>query len=91
MDDINEKIKNTERDIQYFDKMVAGAENLILPWKTIAKWLVAALIASNLIWGVIHGYSIYKAYQEPTTIDVQQKQGAAEQEQEQKIKGGLNK
>jgi hypothetical protein len=38
------KVANVEREVAYFDKMIAGAERLVRPWKTTALALVAAIV-----------------------------------------------
>lgn len=90
MNDIEKKIENTEKDIIYFDKMVTGAEKLVSPWKTAVKWLIAALVVSNLLWATVHFYWIYKAYQEPSTYEQQQAQDFEANKQEQSNKGSTN-
>lgn len=88
MSDLNEKMESTEKDIQYFDKMVDGAERLVRPWKTAVGWLALALVSCNLIWGIVHFYHIKKAY-EPTEMEITQAQDIPNQiqEQAQTIKG----
>lgn len=73
-------IVDLEKDIQYFDRMVSGAEKLIKPWRF-------SLILTNLFWAVVFTAFILLAYLTPTQIDVQQNQGAVEQKQEQSVKG----
>lgn len=53
----------------------------------VIGWLIAALILSNLFWGIIHGYAIYKAYQEPATYEYTQEQGQDGSSQSQ-VAGG---
>lgn len=77
---MDEKIERIEKDIQYFDKMVNGAERLIRPWRL-------ALIVTNVLWAIVFTAFIVFAYLNPAEINVQQKQGAIEQKQEQNIKG----
>jgi len=80
MDSAEKKLESTERDIQYFEKMVDGANRLVKPWKL-------ALIITNLFWAIVMAAFILLAYLTPTEIDVQQNQGAVEQQQEQIVKG----
>jgi len=80
MDDLENKISETEKDVQHFEVMVSGAERLIKPWKL-------ALILTNLFWAIVMAAFILLAYLTPTEIDVQQNQGAVEQQQEQVVKG----
>lgn len=84
-----EKNSTEQNDIQYFEKMVSGARDIVEPWKTAVTWLIVALVASNLIWGTIHGYSIYKAYQEPSTYEQKQDQLFDQKSQTQNNKGSV--
>ena len=88
MSDVDSKIESIEKDIQYFDKMVNGAEKLVRPWKHIAIALAIALVLSNAIWGAVHGYAIFKAYQEPNVYE--QQQSFDEKTQSQSSKGSAN-
>lgn len=54
------------------------------PYKAIMKWLIAALVITNLIWGTLFIYETYKAYENP--IEVQQTQELPDQTQEQNMK-----
>lgn len=60
-------------DKDTFKDMIDGAERINKPWKTAVIWLTAALIATNVIWGVNFAYLTYKAY-EPTATQFQSNQ-----------------
>jgi hypothetical protein len=74
-----------ERDISYFDKMVAGAEKIVRPWKIAVIWLIIAFMLSNLVWGGVHAYHLKKAYED--TMEFEQSQDFPAQSQEQTAKG----
>jgi len=80
MEDITHKIEEVEKDVQYFDKLIDGAERLVKPWRL-------SLIVTNLFWAIVFAIFIALAYLSPSEIDVQQNQGATEQKQEQSVKG----
>jgi|GEM_PF-1738390 len=80
MEDITQKIEEVEKDVQYFDKLIDGAERLVKPWRL-------SLIVTNLFWAIVFAIFITLAYLSPSEIDVQQNQGATEQKQEQSVKG----
>lgn len=71
-------MSDTEKDVQYFDKMVNGADKLIAPWRI-------SLILTNLFWAVVFAAFIMLAYLTPT--EMEQKQDFPTQQQEQAIKG----
>lgn len=71
-------IQHVEADINYFEKMVEGADRLIKPWKF-------ALILTNLFWAVVLAAFIAFAYLTPT--EMEQSQDFPGQQQEQTIKG----
>lgn len=92
MDNIEKKLESTAKEITYFEKMVEGAEGIIekssRPWKWAVVGLVVAVVLCNLIWGAVHGYTIYKMYQESQTYEVSQNQEMPDHLQEQSVKGG---
>ena len=53
----------TDSDILHFQNMVNGAERVlekgIKPWKQAIVGLVVAVVLTNLIWGVVHTYTLY--------------------------------
>lgn len=88
-----EKRTNQETEaMQYFKGMTEGAEGIIdkasKPWKWAVIGLVVAVVLCNLIWGAVHGYTIYKMYQESQTVEASQSQEMPDQSQEQSMKGG---
>lgn len=78
MNDVSTKINEVEKDIGYFEKMVAGAERLIKPWKI-------ALILTNAFWAFVLALFIWFAYMSP--IEMEQSQDFPAESQSQTIKG----
>ncbi|MEY8388212.1 hypothetical protein AALC17_13115 [Oscillospiraceae bacterium 38-13] len=58
--------------IQDFGDMVNATEALVKPWKEFVKWLIFALVATNLIWGFVLWRQIRYAYMEPVEITQEQ-------------------
>lgn len=54
--------------IQSFGDMVQATERLTRPWKTLAAFLLAALVLTNAIWGFVHWKQLQYAYMTPTEI-----------------------
>ena len=54
--------RTADSDILDFQNMVAGAERILekstKPWKQAIVGLVVAVALSNLIWGVVHIYTL---------------------------------
>jgi len=50
--EIEDKVNRIEHDIEYFDKMVTGAERLIKPWKIAVLALIIGwvLTIGGFIW-----------------------------------------
>lgn len=79
-----EKQANVEnKEIQYFEKMIDGAERLIRPWKV-------ALITAIIGWAITLIVFIAFAYLTPTTYEQGQTQDFPTQQQEQTNKGSVN-
>lgn len=57
---------NDSEKIQSFGDMVDATERLSAPWRRIAMWILAALVATNLFWSIIVGMLVYFAYMTPT-------------------------
>lgn len=74
--------------IQSFGDMVAATEKLTKPWKTFVALLLAALVATNAIWGFVHWKQLQYAYMTPT--DVQQEQQFDDHTQNQHYSSGVN-
>lgn len=74
MDETNKKIEAMEKDISYFDKMIAGAERLIKPWKI-------ALIACIIGWSITLLAFICFAYLAPAEYEYKYEQQQVEQSQ----------
>lgn len=53
-------------------------------WR-IVRWLIVALIITNLIWGCLYFYEIKKAYENP--VEMEQMQDFPNEVQEQHYKG----
>lgn len=75
----NEKIQN-------FADMVEATDNLSRPWRKLAAWLLAALVATNLIWGFVHWRQLKYAYMSP--VEVEQGQQFDQHTQNQSYKEG---
>lgn len=92
MTELEKQAKQESEAMQYFKGMTEGAEGIIdkasKPWKWAVIGLVVAVVLCNLIWGAVHGYTIYKMYQESQTYEVSQNQEMPEHAQEQSLKGG---
>ena len=67
------------KDIGYFEKMIAGAERLIKSWKL-------ALILTNAFWAAVVIALLVFAYLVPHELE--QKQDFPNQTQEQSYSGG---
>lgn len=56
---------NENEKIQSFGDMVNATEKLTRPWRILAAWLLAALVLTNAIWGLVHWSHIKYAYMTP--------------------------
>lgn len=63
---------NDSEKIQSFGDMVDATERLSAPWRRIAMWILAALVATNLFWSIIVGMLVYFAYMTPTEVAQEQ-------------------
>lgn len=75
----NEKIKS-------FGDLVDASEKITRPWRILCAWLLAALVATNLIWGFVHWKQLQYAYMTPEEFT--QTQQFEEQTQEQSYSQG---
>lgn len=77
----------TDNDkIQSFGDLVDASEKMTRPWRILCAWLLAALVATNLIWGFVHWKQIQYAYMTPEEFT--QTQQFDEQTQEQSYSQG---
>jgi len=58
--------KEIKQGKEYFGLMVDSAEKIITPYKAIVKWLIIALIVTNVIWAVIVAFLLFIPVQEVT-------------------------
>lgn len=72
--------------IQSFRDMVEASEKMTRPWRILCAWLLAALVATNLIWGFVHWKQLEYAYMTPEEFS--QTQQFEEQTQEQHYSQG---
>lgn len=82
MSEMEKQVNPQSDSMQLFEKSVEVGLKVAAPYKVIIGWLVATLIASNLIWGGVHFYHIMKSY-EPEEIEITQTQDMPNQTQEQ--------
>ena len=68
--------------IMSFGEMVDATEKLTRPWKILAAWLLAALVATNIIWGFVHWKQLEYAYMTPEEFTQSQDLDAHTQEQQ---------
>lgn len=73
---------NDSEKIQSFGDMVNATERLSTPWQRIAKWILAALVATNLFWTIIVWMLVYFAYMTPTKVSQEQDLDGQTQSQE---------
>lgn len=67
--------------IQSFGDMVEASEKITKPWRHFCAWLLAALVATNLIWGFVHWKQLQYAYMTPEEFEQTQQFDAQTQEQ----------
>lgn len=89
-----EKDNTENQNIQFVRESADIGLKVAEPYKKIIGWLVAGfvslLIITNIVWGGVYLYTVYKAYQEPTTYEQQQTQEFKENQQEQSNKGSAS-
>lgn len=56
---------NDKEKIQSFGDLVEASEKITKPWRMLCVWLLAALVATNLIWGFVHWKQLQYAYMTP--------------------------
>lgn len=69
--------------IENFGDMIDAVEKLTKPWKTFCAWLLAALVATNIIWGFVHWRQLKYAYMTPEEFSQTQEFNEQRQEQHQ--------
>lgn len=72
---------NNEEKIQSFGDLVEASEKITHPWRVICGWLLAALVATNAIWGFVHWKQIQYAYLTPEEFSQTQRFDEKTQEQ----------
>lgn len=64
--------QNNVENVQNFSDMVTATQKLTRPWMIFSGILIFALIATNLIWGVVHWNQLRYAYMTPEEYSQEQ-------------------